>query len=249
LSLLLQDLVQSCLRGTYYSSPGRSRGTKYFGQHISFLSGGPTVDPGHGPRNRRARGVHGCGEKGAPRQARCGQERAFLAPAAVHPSSLSSSHTHFCRQQCARTGTRPRAEAHAAVAAAAACIDDGTRHMAASNLCRESVGAPGAHAKVRVCVRAGRAGVGSCAAEARDAPSCTHVCVCCCVWCRGVRRTLGSELPMTARTHRVETAGIRGGQCRGHDQKPLPTPCFAHACISACSACERGRVERGKASD
>ena len=38
-----------------------------------------------------------------------------------------------------------------------------------------------------------------------------------------------SSLPMTARTHRVETAGIRGGQCRGHIQKPLPTPCFAHA--------------------
>jgi hypothetical protein len=31
---------------------------------------------------------------------------------------------------------------------------------------------------------------------------------------------------MTARTHRVETAGTHGGQCRGHDQKPLPTPCL-----------------------
>ena len=156
-----------------------------------IISGQSTlVDPGHGPRKRRARGVYGCGEKGAPRQARCGRERAFIAPAAAHPSSLSSSHTHFCPQQCAPTRTRPRAEADAAVAAAATCIDDGTRHMAASNLCRESVGAPGAHAKVRTCVRAGRAGVGLCApgrarvsglvraTAARDAPSCTHVCVC-----------------------------------------------------------------------
>jgi len=147
------------------------------------------VDPGHGPRKRRARGVYGCGEKGAPRQARCGRERAFLAPAAAHPSSLSSSHTHFCPQQCAPTRTRPRAEADAAVAAAATCIDDGTRHMAASNLCRESVGAPGAHAKVRTCVRAGRAGVGlcapgrarvvgSCAPPQRVTPPPAHTCVC-----------------------------------------------------------------------